>query len=126
MGAFFRMLACSVAGFSLLVGCMSNANFNARVACKASCQERFNACNAVCQNGCKQCAARADNEAAWHYHEYKQEQCVQGREVVRELKSYRDPLQCRKTTCECPTDYRACAAACSGKIPKRLVKAPAC
>ena len=78
MGAFFRMLACSVAGFSLLVGCMSNANFNARVACKASCQERFNACNAVCQNGCKQCAARADNEAAWHYHEYKQEQCVQG------------------------------------------------
>ncbi len=124
MSAFFRMVSGCV--MCLLVGCMSNADFDAMRVCKASCQQRLNVCNNACFNSCARCSARANSGAALRYNEYKQEQCLQGKEVVRELKSYRDPLQCRKTTCECSVDYRACAQSCSGKIPKRLEKSPAC
>jgi hypothetical protein len=42
------------------------------------------------------------------------------------LNSYRDPLQCRKVTCNCHADYQVCIQSCSGVIHKQLRVASAC
>ena len=68
----------------------------------------------------------ANQRAAREYSHYKNQQKIQGIGIVRQVNSYRDLLQCRKTTCECPTDYQTCIQTCTGKIPKRLQVAPSC
>ncbi len=97
-----------------------------RAVCQKSCQERFKQCSEICDNSCYKCSAAASCSATRNYNRYKQEQYVQGGIIARELKSYRDPLQCRKTTCNCWADYNVCAQSCRGLIHKRLQVGPAC
>ncbi len=121
------MLACVVVA---LVGCASQKmavkSANDKMVCKMACQQRLTACNQVCYKNCPTCTKVANASAARHYSQYKQEQCVQGGIIARDLKSYRDPLQCRKTTCNCWADYSVCVQACAGVIHKRLQIAPVC
>lgn len=94
--------------------------------CKNECQERLNACNQACQNSCRNCSLEASINAKRNYSRYNHEQYVQGGIMVRDLKSYQDPLQCRKTTCNCWADYNVCKQSCKGLIHKRLQVSPAC
>lgn len=66
------------------------------------------------------------NSAMKSYGRYVHEQEVQGGMVIQELKSYRDPLQCRKVSCNCMADYNVCVQGMSGIIHKRLQVNPAC
>jgi len=97
-----------------------------QIACKKNCVERFKTCSQVCDNSCQTCSLAANCGAAHNYNRYKHEQSVQGGIIARELKSYRDPLQCRKTTCNCMADYNVCTQSCTGVIHKRLQVGPAC
>lgn len=94
--------------------------------CKASCEQRSRACNKVCRNNCQQCNAYSWQKAKNGYYNYRHEETVNGGFIARELKSYRDPLQCRKTTCDCRGDYQVCMQSCGGVIKKRLQVAPVC
>ena len=95
-------------------------------ACKIACQQRLSMCTQVCHNNCRACSVNSSCTSAKHYKKYINGQCVQGKGIARDLDSYRDPLQCRKTTCECPADYNVCIQSCAGVIQKRLQVAPIC
>lgn len=97
-----------------------------QAACKKNCIERLKVCSQVCDNSCQKCSLAANCSAARNYSRYKHEQYVQGGIIARELKSYRDPLQCRKTTCNCTADFNVCTQSCTGLIHKRLQVGPAC
>ncbi len=88
--------------------------------CQAQCMKQNSACIKVCDNGCSHCAVPAHVTADRHYAQFIHQQTVQGGLVARDSKSYRDPLQCLKTTCNCNADYHQCADACTGTIHKRL------
>lgn len=94
--------------------------------CKASCEKRSNKCNRLCNNNCQQCRSKAFLSTAKSYNIYLQEQRLQGLRIARELNSYRDPLQCRKITCNCPADYQVCMQSCGGVIHKELRVASVC
>lgn len=94
--------------------------------CKQSCQARFDVCQKACYRDCGDCQKTADGRMVRHYGHYVHEQYVQGGIISRELKSYRDPLQCRKATCNCWADLNVCAQSCTGVIHKRLQVASAC
>jgi hypothetical protein len=94
--------------------------------CKKVCFERFKLCHSSCVDNCRHCTQKANSSAGRHYRQYQQQQEIQGGTVARELKSYRDPLQCRKTTCNCEADYSVCRQSCTGIINKRLQVGPAC
>lgn len=116
--------------FTLLMSCSTyqQAIRHAEVvkACEATCSERLKTCSKTCLNHCQHCTTLANAEAAVHFNHYKHQQCVQGEIVALELQSYRDPLQCRKTTCACTADYGVCMQSCNGKIRKRLQVVTAC
>lgn len=112
--------------FALIQGCASHKDMHEAAICKYTCREKFKLCQKACQNNIPRCIACENKQALRSYLHYKKQQCVQGKPVIRELQSYRDPLQCRKTTCDCNTDYRVCAQACTGLIHKRLQVPPTC
>jgi len=89
-------------------------------ACKLSCIERAKVCKKVCRNNARQCKIYSFHSAARGFKHYFNEQCIEGGIVARDLNSYRDPLQCRKTTCNCRGDFKICVQSCSGLIQKRL------
>ena len=97
-----------------------------RALCTASCEEHLKICSQVCHKSRQECSNTANSGAAQHYQRWVHEQVVQGGILSRELNSYRDPLQCRKTTCNCQADYTVCNAPCTGIIRKRLQVGPAC
>lgn len=94
--------------------------------CAASCEQRSDQCNASCRNNCQQCQAFSKQTTMEHYRHYVHEQNVKGRSIARDLNSYRDPLQCRKITCNCRADYRVCIQSCGGVVKKQLQAAPYC
>ena len=94
--------------------------------CRVSCVNRYQACQLSCHNSCKPCALSAAVQAERSFKRYVHEHYVEGKRVVRELKSYRDPLQCRKFTCDCVADYHVCREACGGIIHKQLQVVPIC
>lgn len=110
----------------LLTACTNPRLANDLALCKKKCQLQFNSCSLVCRNNCSQCGKAANCSATRHYNQYKREQLIQGRVIVRELNSYRDPLQCRKVTCNCLADSNVCTQSCGGIIHKRLQPVPAC
>jgi hypothetical protein len=118
MPAIFRISIIAV--WFLLSGCVHQNTVSAIAACKMSCQSKLNVCQKTCDNSCLQCAAKANQMTRQSYNRYVNEQCVRGGYLTRQLQSYRDPLQCRKITCECVADYQVCAQACTGVIRKRL------
>lgn len=94
--------------------------------CRAVCDQRVDTCHLTCRNSCPQCNAFANQRAAKYFTEFEREKIIEGKTVTRELKSYRDPLQCRKTTCNCQADYQICMQGCGGVIYKSLQVAPVC
>jgi hypothetical protein len=94
--------------------------------CKMQCQEQFVQCQKVCDDACQSCEAQATEETKKRYEHYQEEKCLQGKAIVRRLQSYRDPLQCLKSSCDCNADRRVCVEACSGDIQKRVQVAEVC
>lgn len=94
--------------------------------CQMQCLQQNKACIKACDNGCIQCLVPAYATADHHYRQFVHQQTVQGGLIARDLNSYRDPLQCLKTTCNCHADYRQCAQACTGTIHKRLQSPLSC
>lgn len=88
--------------------------------CLKTCEIRLNTCANTCNKTCEACEQLANQTMQDHYQGYRHDRFVQGKAVARQLQSYRDPLQCRKATCDCKADFRVCAEACAGKIHKRL------
>jgi len=126
-----RVIACMILCFIFLTACAPHRTAvspspQMHALCKINCQQRLNSCNQLCHDSCQQCEAFARQTTAKSYQQYKNEQYVSCGIIARELKSYRDPLQCRKTTCDCPADYRVCIQSCAGLIHKRLQVAPTC
>lgn len=95
-------------------------------ACINQCALKKQACAEHCQYSCKNCEKYEHNNMTKRYKKYIHEQNVQGKRVALQLQSFRDPLQCRKISCDCPADYRVCVGQCKGKIRKRLQVKPFC
>jgi hypothetical protein len=126
---FLLGLICSVLLLSNL-GCMNqHANITKSSdpkQCLAQCTQRFESCKTLCVNNCAVCSAKANQNMVENYSEYVHEEQVEGGYVMRGLKSYRDPLQCRKVTCNCYADLITCEQNCTGIIHKQLRAVPYC
>jgi len=94
--------------------------------CKMACIGQQHISQIICRNVCVQCTHYAKQTAKYAYHHYVYEQIVKGDFITRNLNSYRDPLQCRKTTCSCAADYDVCIQACGGIIQKQLTVPGTC
>lgn len=94
--------------------------------CEAVCKQRLSRCHELCRNNCFQCGAFTKQSTCKAYRHYQHEEYVKGGEISRELNAYRDPLQCRKVTCDCKADYRICMQASKGAISKQLRSVPLC
>lgn len=129
MHTMIRVIAVS---FVLLftLSCASNhkdaEKAEAKRVCERTCEQKQNACLRVCDDSCKECEQREAKRTARVYKTYIHEQHQQGKRVALQLQSFRDPLQCRKSSCDCPADYRVCMSACAGQIYKSLQVAPVC
>lgn len=121
MSFFLRLIV--IFGLTLLMGC---AHHLYSKPCQRQCMVQFKACSQQCENNCRQCSQASRCQSSKMYARFVKGQTIQGGIIARQLNSYRDPLQCRKTTCDCETDYRVCSQACHGIIKKRLRVPPAC
>lgn len=99
----------------IMVGCsFNNTQKRVEVAqCKQMCSQRFTYCKTKCVENCCYCTWHATNQAKEKYSRYLRECEVQGKKSIRELNSFRDPLQCCKMTCDCATDFMLCKNSCS-------------
>lgn len=88
--------------------------------CLSLCAQRFDACQKTCIYNCSLCSAAANQKTILNYARYVHEEQVEGGFVTRGLKSYRDPLQCRKVTCNCYADLSVCKQNCTGIIHKQI------
>lgn len=95
-------------------------------ACVKQCDIKKAACLRQCRYSCRNCDKAEHAKMVARYKTYVHEQNVQGERVALQLQSFKDPLQCRKTSCDCYADHRICTSACKGKIQKRLLVAPYC
>ncbi|MDX2345702.1 MAG: hypothetical protein QNK11_02355 [Legionella sp.] len=123
------IMMCGLAVF--LSGCSLSPHEDAKRAqavraCIKQCAIKSASCNQRCSDSCTQCEREVNAEMRKLYKGYVHEQCVQGERVSLQLQSFRDPLQCRKTSCNCPEDYRICAGNCRGNIKKYLQVTPFC
>lgn len=101
--AVFTLSACSVE---------YKANLITAKQCNSNCANKFNYCKQHCDNSCVNCCDRAKQEAWLNYRKYVVQSQIKGNEIKRELNSYRDPLQCRKVTCDCLADLQSCKQSC--------------
>lgn len=128
MFLYLRVFCCGLV--MIITGCATNQAFikqtQERKVCIAACQQQLSVCQQTCDNSCQKCCAKSNQSTVSHYYQYKERQRIQGAGITRDLNSYRDPLQCRKTTCECIVDYQVCTQSCSGKLPKRLHEVLVC
>lgn len=83
-------------------------------------------CNSHCNKSCQQCSVCSTTKARHSYSKYKHQQCIKGSRIARDLQSYRDPLKCKKNTCDCSSDLNICIQSCNGVIHKRLQVKPTC
>lgn len=133
MGNVYCMVRVILVGFFLacLWGCSSTPKADAipmheKQACEARCKVKAKACLRACDDSCKACEVREHHQMVQRYQDYVHEQCVQGLRTALQLQSFRDPLQCRKSSCNCPADFNVCMGACSGTIKKSLQVEPVC
>jgi hypothetical protein len=108
--------------FLLLTGCIHK---EVKIL-KVNCEQRLAQCRRVCINHCSHCVNKSLRSMADNYARYIHEQNTQGKRRIRQLNSYRDPLQCRKVTCNCEADYNMCKQANTGIIHKSLQVVPVC
>ncbi|WP_298622077.1 acyltransferase [uncultured Legionella sp.] len=128
MNYLFRLFYCTV--FIVLSGCAIQQQNIAKPKdvnqCLQLCEQRFDSCKQQCSDNCPRCSRIASDTAALDYMEYVHDKQVQGGYITRGLNSYRDPLQCRKVTCNCISDFLTCKQGCTGVIQKRLQAVPYC
>lgn len=94
--------------------------------CSRTCVQNLEICKKKCVDNCPNCTLKANLSAVRHYAQYVNEKKIEGELITRELKSYRDPLQCRKITCNCAADFNVCTQNCTGVIQKQLRIVPKC
>lgn len=128
MNSFLRLLYCAIVlGLSGCQGLHHDATKRHYLEqCKLACTQHFEFCRQNCIDSCPNCSASSQMKAAENYRKYVHERSVEGKKVMRELNSYRDPLQCRKVTCDCLSDFAICKQGCAGVIPKKLQAVPYC
>ncbi|STY29389.1 acyltransferase [Legionella wadsworthii] len=127
MNIFLRCLGCAI--ILSLCGCQMlkpNTIKSPAAHCNMVCVQHFELCQQRCINNCPNCTYIAHKMAEVHFAKYVHEQKVEGKKVMRELNSYRDPLQCRKVTCDCLADLAICKKGCTGVIPTKLQAVPYC
>ena len=118
--------------FLLMLGCSQTSphedalHAQAKRACEKTCGQEQSMCLRRCKDSCKACQVRENKKMVHLYKTYIHEQCAQGKRVALQLQSFRDPLQCRKSSCDCPADYRVCMSSCTGQIYKSLQITPVC
>lgn len=113
----------------LLVACTNQAlmtKHTERLSCKMTCQQRLKTCQQVCHDDCYTCFKEVQKTVNRSYDQYIHELKTQGGVNSRELNSFKDPLQCRKTSCDCSADYEICAQSCTGLIHKNMKVPSAC
>jgi hypothetical protein len=93
--------------------------------CHTQCRTQLTTCAVICQNSCAVCSQEVQCKTDETYRQYVAQQRAQGLTVARERNSYRDPLACKKFTCDCMSDYDLCKQRCSGKV-KPLLQNPTC
>jgi len=123
MNSILRLLLCCL--FICLSGCATQHMQQVKQ-CKAVCLQKFNECRSTCTNNCPNCSASSSHTSSTNYAKYVHQERIMGGIVARELNSYRDPLQCRKVSCNCSADLSTCAQNCTGIIQKRLEAVPYC
>ena len=94
--------------------------------CLTNCARHYAACSQTCENNCRNCQIERKLKAEEHYQRYLHREKLAGGYDLRQLSSYKDPLHCRKVTCNCAADLNACKQACYGTIHKTLRTAPYC
>lgn len=104
----------------LVAGCAHGPFHRPPPPCRQACLDKMLICQKACRNNCNDCTAFNIATAKNAYYCYVHEQRIKGTRLTRTLNSYRNPLQCRKTTCSCPKDYQVCIQACGGQIFKQL------
>ena len=109
-----------------LTGCHAMMLHPVPSLCSNVCLSQLNQCKIECRNNCSTCSRFEIAQAADAFKHYVYEQRMKGARVIRSLNSYRDPLQCRKTTCNCVQDFQVCHQACTGFIHKELKVPPVC
>ena len=88
--------------------------------CETKCEQQLSQCVKSCDDSCRKCKAVVSARAHAAYFYYTHEEEIKSGYIIRDLKSYKDPLQCHKTTCACPADYAVCMSGCQGVIFKQL------
>lgn len=113
-----------------LFGCATDekiqVNPQSLTLCKMTCVQHLEFCQKNCTNNCPTCSADSSYTSKSNHLKYVHEKQVQGGFNTRGLNSYRDPLQCRKVTCNCTSDFITCNQGCVGVIKKRLRSVPYC
>ncbi len=123
---FLRFLCCVL--LLGLYGCHAKNTLRAQefAQCNSICIQHLDFCKQNCTDNCSTCSQKSLYSSTMNYKKYVNEQKIEGQRVMRELNSYRDPLQCRKVTCNCQADFLACKQSCTRVIPKRLQAVPNC
>lgn len=128
MNTLLRLFCCLM--FLCLSSCATQQNNAIKSSslsqCKQVCFQHLKTCSATCTDNCPACSAKSTYHSASNYSKYVHEQRIEGVFITRELNSYRDPLQCRKITCNCAADFNTCNQGCTGIIQKRLRAVPYC
>lgn len=128
MNSFLRLIYCTIIlGLCGCQGLQQNAlKGQASAQCNITCEQHFEFCRQNCINNCPNCSYMSQRVAEKNFTKYVHEKRVEGKKVMRELNSYRDPLQCRKVTCDCLSDFAICKKGCTGVIPTKLQAVPYC
>ena len=113
----------------LLLSCMNQAMTIKHVqssSCKMQCLKQRHTCQQICHNDCYTCFKEVQKTVKRSYDQYIREVKTQGGVIARDLNSFKDPLQCRKTSCDCSADFEVCAQSCKGLIHKNMRVPSAC
>lgn len=104
----------------------NSTNIQTKEACQKACVTHFEGCKKKCDTNCQTCSINTYRSASSHYAQYINEKKIEGALIARDLNSYRDPLQCRKISCDCVADLNLCHQTCTGLIHKQLRVVPKC
>jgi len=122
MRSYFRLIIFTA--LILLSSCSNYSDYLEKErqlkSCHIKCNMKLDICNKQCKNNALECAVKANIEASKNFKRYKKREFIQGKVLIEELQSFKDPLQCRKVTCSCQEDFRVCNQSCRGKIYKHL------
>jgi hypothetical protein len=109
-----RIIYCTIIlGLAGCQGLLSQHNSQVVEQCGATCAQKLQFCSQNCPDSCANCTCVLQKMAGKNFQKYVYERKVEGKKVMRELNSYRDPLQCRKITCDCVADFVMCKKYCT-------------